>query len=112
MAKTRNAADGLAGEEIDVEIIDLRTLIPWDRDRVVQSVQKTGRALIVHEASTTGGFGGELASTIGELAFEWLDAPVRRLGALDTPVPFARSLEAIHSPALRLTDAIRSLLKY
>ena len=107
-----DAADILAGEDIDVEIIDLRTLIPWDRNSVVQSVQKTGRALVVHEAPTTGGFGGELASTIGELAFEWLDAPVRRLGALDTPVPFARSLEAIHSPATRLVDAIRALVRY
>ena len=106
------AAEALATEDIDVEIIDLRTLIPWDRETVLQSVKKTGRAIVVHEASTTGGFGGELASTIGEYAFEWLDAPVRRLGALDTPVPFARPLEAIYSPDSKLIDAIRTLAQY
>lgn len=98
--------------EHDVEIIDLRTLQPWDRATVLASVRKTGRALVLHEAPRTGGFGGELAAEIGEMAFEWLDAPVRRLGALDTPVPFSPALEALHSPADRLAQAVEDLLKY
>lgn len=96
----------------EVEVIDLRTLQPWDRAAVLGSVQKTGRALVLHEAPITGGFGGEVAAVIGEQAFEWLDAPVMRLGALDTPVPFARELEALHSPRDRVADALRSLLAY
>ena len=76
-------------------MIDLRSLVPWDVEAVVRSVAKTGRCLVLHEAPLTGGFGGEIAATVGREAFEWLDAPVARLGALDTPVPFAKALEAL-----------------
>ena len=76
--------------------------MPWDVERVVRSVAKTGRCLVLHEAPLTGGFGGEIAATVGREAFEWLDAPVARLGALDTPVPFAKALEALYSPKGRL----------
>ena len=102
----------LSNDGHEIEIIDLRTLQPWDMETVLASVKRTGRALVLHEAPVTGGFGGEIAARIGELAFEWLDAPVQRLGALDTPVPFAPSLEALHSPAQRVTDAITSLVRY
>ena len=88
------AAAELAREGRELEVIDLRSLVPWDAERVVRSVAKTGRCLVLHEAPLTGGFGGEIAATIGREAFEWLDAPVARLGALDTPVPFAKALEA------------------
>lgn len=96
----------------EVEIVDLRTLLPWDRETVLGSVRKTGRCLVLHEAPLTGGFGGELAASIGQHAFEWLDAPVMRLGSLDTPVPFARELEEVFSARRGLLDALRDLLAY
>jgi pyruvate/2-oxoglutarate/acetoin dehydrogenase E1 component len=106
------AATLLAHEGKDVEVIDLRTLQPWDADTVLASVRKSGRALVLHEAPLTGGFGGELAAAIGRDAFEWLDAPVVRLAALDTPVPFSKALEAVFSPKGRLLPSLRELLAY
>jgi 2-oxoisovalerate dehydrogenase E1 component len=108
-----DAADRLAGEDgVEIEVVDLRSLVPWDVDTVLASVERTGRALVLHEAPLTGGFGGEVAAVIGERRFEFLDAPVCRLGALDTPVPFAKPLEAVHSPKDRLLPALRDLLAY
>jgi 2-oxoisovalerate dehydrogenase E1 component len=106
------AAGALAAEGREVEVVDLRTLLPWDVDAVLASVKKTSRVLVLHEAPLTGGFGGEVAATVAQAAFEWLDAPVVRLAALDTPVPFSRALEEIFSPRGRVTDAIRQLLAY
>ena len=106
------AASSLAAEGKEVEVLDLRSLLPWDEEAVLASVRKTGRVLVLHEAPATGGFGGELAATIGQEAFEWLDAPVGRLGALDTPVPFSKALEAAFSPKARLLPALRELLAY
>jgi 2-oxoisovalerate dehydrogenase E1 component len=97
---------------VDAEILDLRSLAPLDYDAIAATVTKTSRALVLHEASLTGGFGGELAAWIGEQCFEALDAPVRRLAALDTPVPFAAALEADYLPEARLVDAIKELLAY
>jgi len=91
-------ADRLAAEDVSVEVIDLRTLIPFDRETVLDSVRKTGKALIVHEDNLTGGFGGEVAAVIAQDAFEHLDAPVRRVAALDTPIPFAPPLEREYLP--------------
>jgi len=105
----RTAVDQLG---VDAEIIDLRTLAPLDYDTLAATVKKTSRALLLHEASLTGGFGGELAAWIGEHCFEHLDAPVRRLAALDTPIPFAAALEADYLPEGRLTRAITDLLAY
>jgi len=102
----------LAAEGHEIEVIDLRTLLPWDRESVLGSVRRTARALVLHEAPLTGGFGGELAATIAREGFEWLDAPVERLGALDTPVPFSKALEEIFSPRIRLLPALRTLLAY
>jgi 2-oxoisovalerate dehydrogenase E1 component len=102
-------ADDGAG---DIEVLDLRTLRPWDSDTVLASVERTGRALVLHEAPRTGGFGGELAATIADAAFAHLDAPVTRVGSTDTPVPFSRRLEALHSARGRLLPALRSLLAY
>jgi len=106
------AANALAAEGKEVEVLDLRSLLPWDTEAVLDSVRKTGRALVLHEAPTTGGFGGEVAATIAQEGFEWLDAPVTRIGALDTPVPFSKALEAVFSPKARLLPALRELLAY
>ncbi|MDX6523192.1 MAG: hypothetical protein QOI17_705 [Gaiellales bacterium] len=91
-------ADTLAAEDVSVEVIDLRSLVPFDREAVLASVRKTGKALIVHEDNLTGGFGGEVAAVIAEAAFEQLDAPVRRVAALDTPIPFSPPLEREYLP--------------
>jgi len=108
----QEAAEALEKEGVSTEILDLRTLLPWDVEGVVDSVRRTGRALVLHEAPVTGGFGAEVVATLQEKAFEWLDAPVARLGALDTPVPFAKPLEELHSPRGRLLGALRALLAY
>jgi len=94
----REAAERLQENEISAEIIDLRTLIPLDMDTVSISVRKTNRVLIVHEDTLTGGFGGELSARIAEYDFEYLDAPVKRIASLDTPIPFARNLEQAFMP--------------
>jgi pyruvate/2-oxoglutarate/acetoin dehydrogenase E1 component len=91
-------ADSLAAQGVSVEVVDLRTLVPFDRETVLASVRKTGKALIVHEDNLTGGFGGEVAAVIAQDAFEHLDAPVRRVAALDTPIPFAPPLEREYLP--------------
>jgi 2-oxoisovalerate dehydrogenase E1 component len=107
-----DAATQLAESGAEIEVIDLRTLLPWDRETVFNSVRKTGRALVLHEDTLTGGFGGELAASIGAHCFEWLDAPVERLAALDTPVPFSPALEVDFLPEARLLDALRTTLAY
>jgi 2-oxoisovalerate dehydrogenase E1 component beta subunit len=91
-------ADTMEAEDVSVEVIDLRSLVPFDRETVLASVRKTGKALIVHEDNLTGGFGGEVAAVIAEEAFEQLDAPVRRVAALDTPIPFSPPLEREYLP--------------
>ena len=88
----------LGEEGVSVEVIDLRCLVPFDRETVLASVRKTGKALIVHEDNLTGGFGGEVAAVIAQEAFEHLDAPVRRVAALDTPIPFSPPLEREYLP--------------
>ena len=107
------AADLAAAEGIGVEILDLRTLLPLDRRRILETVKKTGRALIVHEATKTGGPGGEIAALIGEHAFEHLDAPIVRVAPPDTPVPYSPPLEEYFLPnAAKIADAIRALAAY
>ena len=106
------AAKAVEKTGVDAEIIDLRTLAPLDYDAIATTVKKTSRVLLLHEASLTGGFGGELAAWIGEHCFEDLDAPVRRLAALDTPVPFAAALEVDYLPEARLVAALEDLLAY
>ncbi len=107
------AAERLSKEGAEVEIVDLRTLVPLDRECFLESVRKTGRALVVHEAHITSGFGGEVASIIAEQAWESLDAPVRRIGSLDVPIPFSPTLEdAVLPSAAKIEAAARSLLEY
>ncbi len=110
---TLEAASLLAPDGIEVEVIDLRTLLPLDVETILSSVRKTGRILIVHEASLTGGIGGEIAAIVAERAFASLDAPVRRLASPDTPVPFAPSLEDFNLPnAEKVRQAILELISY
>lgn len=108
------AAETLAKEDgVETRVLDLRTLLPLDRDAILKAVRETGRVLIVHEATLTGGIGGEIAALIAEHAFGSLDAPVRRLGALDAPVPFAPSLEEAFLPNTgKIVEALRGLAKY
>lgn len=96
-----------------IEVIDLRTLVPWDRDRVIASVQKTNRVLVLHEAALTAGFGAELCASIAQEAFQYLDAPPVRIAAEDMPIPFSSSLEKeIYSPLPKLRPAIAELLGF
>lgn len=97
---------------VSIEIIDLRTLLPWDRDMVFASVAKTSRCLVVHEDTMVGGFGGEIAASIGSECFDFLDAPVLRVGSLETPVPFNRGLEKQFLGAGRVLPALQALLAY
>jgi pyruvate/2-oxoglutarate/acetoin dehydrogenase E1 component/TPP-dependent pyruvate/acetoin dehydrogenase alpha subunit len=98
MQEALAAAEQLAGQGIDAEVIDLRSIVPLDMATVLASVAKTGRAMIVHAAVEFGGFGAELAARIQEAAWADLKAPVMRLGARYTPIPFAQNLEAMHFP--------------
>ena len=110
-----NAADKLEKEHqgATIEVIDLRSLIPLDKETILKSVQKTGKVLIVHEDKVFGGFGGELAAMITEEAFEHLDAPVKRVGSTFTPVGFNRILEkAILPDEERIYNALVNLYKY
>lgn len=108
-----DAAQELEREGLDIEVIDLRTLAPLDRAAIMTSVRKTSKALVLHEAPRTGGIGGEIAALIAEEAFEWLDAPVVRVGAIDTPVPYSPPLEEYHLPQIKdVTEAARRLAAY
>ena len=107
------AAQKLEDEGVSVEILDLRTLAPWDKDAVLSSVEKTSKALILHEDTLTGGFGAEIAATISEEAFENLDAPVRRIAAPDTPVPFSPPLEKAFIPQVEdVVAGLKELAEY
>jgi len=88
-----SAAEELAKDGVDVEVVDVRTLKPLDEDIILSSVQKTGKAMVVYEACRTGGFGAEIAAIIGEKAFDYLDAPIRRVASRDAPIPFNPRLE-------------------
>lgn len=99
-------------KKISADIIDLRSLLPWDKEAVLDSVKKTGRVLVLHEDTLTGGIGAEIAAWISEHAFQLLDAPVKRVGGLDTPVPFAISLEQAFLPVHRLEETLSDLLAF
>jgi 2-oxoisovalerate dehydrogenase E1 component len=107
-----DAAKTLSAEGFEIEVVDLRTLVPWDKETVLASVRRTAKALVLHEAPLTGGFGGEVAATIAQEAFDDLDAPVTRLGGSDTPIPFAEALEAMLSPKPDLLPTLKKLLEY
>jgi 2-oxoisovalerate dehydrogenase E1 component len=105
------AAEAMAAEA-SVEVIDLRTLLPWDTETVTASVQKTGKVLVCHEDCLTGGFAGEIAAWIAEHCFQYLDAPIMREGSLDTAVPFTPSLEKNFLPKDRIREKLAALIAY
>ncbi len=107
------ASEIISGKpEISADLIDLRSLVPWDEEAIRQSVKKTGRVLILHEDTLMGGIGGEIAAWISENCFQDLDAPVMRLASLDTPVPFSGNLEHNFLPKGRLQSKIEELLEF
>ena len=112
--ETLKAAQGLADEGVSVEVIDLRTLHPLDREAILTSVHKTGKTVIIHEDNLTGGLGGEIAAIIAQEAFEWLDGPIVRVAGPDVPgVPFSRPMEHFVIPnATTIAGAIRDLAAY
>jgi pyruvate/2-oxoglutarate/acetoin dehydrogenase E1 component len=108
-----DAAEEMEKEGVSVEVLDLRTLAPFDKEAIFNSVKKTNKVMILHESSRTGGIGGEIAAIIAEEAFEWLDAPVVRVAATDTPVPYSPPLEEYHLPQLKdVINAARKLAGY
>jgi len=113
VAVALEAADRMAGEGVEVEVIDLRTLAPWDKDAVLASLEKTSRVLVLHEDVKTLGLGAEIAATIMEERFDQLDAPVLRVTYPDTHCPFSNVLEQQNLPnADRVTESLRRLLAY
>ena len=111
-AAAEEAAKDL-GDEVSVEIVDLRSIVPWDKQAVLESVRKTSKVLVLHEDTRSGGFGGEIAATIAEEAFEDLDAPVKRITAPDTPVPFSPPLEKAFIPQVDdVVAGLRELAEY
>ncbi len=107
------AADELAKDGVSVEILDLRSILPFDEEAILESVAKTNRVIILHEAPLTGGAGAEFAARIAEKAFDYLDAPIKRVAALDVPTPYSPPLEAAALPdKTRVLQAARELLAY
>ena len=100
-----DAAKELENEGIDAEVVDLRSLLPYDRETVLESVKRTNKVILLHEATRTGGFAGELAALIAEEAFDHLDGPIRRVTAPDTPVPYSPPLEEFFLP--NVSDVVR-----
>jgi 2-oxoisovalerate dehydrogenase E1 component beta subunit len=108
-----DAARTLETEGIDVEVVDLRTLFPLDEETILSSVGRTNRAIVLHEATRTGGIGAEVAAVLSERCFEALDAPVVRVTAPDTPVPFSPPMEEFFLPdAGKVCRAARALVGY
>ena len=107
------AAEVLDREGVSLEILDLRTLLPIDEEAILSSVRKCSRVIVLHEDTLTGGIGGEISARINEKAFEFLDGPVLRIAAPDTPVPFAPPLEAAFLPnAQKVIEKARWLAAY
>ncbi len=107
------AASQLEQEGIDVEVLDLRTLLPLDREAIAETVRKTNKVIILHEATRTGGIAGEIAAVINEDAFEYLDGPIVRVTSIDTPVPYAPPLEEFFLPQVDdVLKAARRLAAY
>jgi 2-oxoisovalerate dehydrogenase E1 component beta subunit len=108
-----DAADELAKDGVSAEILDLRSIVPFDEEAILESVAKTNRVIILHEAPLTGGAGAEFAARIAEKAFDYLDAPIKRVAALDVPTPYSPPLEAAALPdKTRVLQAARELLAY
>jgi pyruvate/2-oxoglutarate/acetoin dehydrogenase E1 component len=112
-AMVYTAEEAAAQVDASVEIVDLRTVMPWDKQAVLESARKTSKVLVLHEDTRSGGFGAEIAATIAEEAFEDLDGPVRRIAAPDTPVPFSPVLEKAFIPQVEdVARGLRELVEY
>ena len=108
-----DAAKALEADGVQAEVIDLRSLAPLDREAILTSVAKTSRALLLYEATRTGGIGGELAAIIAEEAFEYLDAPIMRIASQDAPVPYAPQLESAFLPSVdKVVAGAKRLVEY
>jgi 2-oxoisovalerate dehydrogenase E1 component len=101
-----------AHPDLSIHILDLRTLLPLDYTAIQESVTATGKVLVLHEDTLTGGVGAEIAAWIGEYCFQWLDAPVLRCASLDTPIPFNATLEKNFLANARLHEVVQKLLEY
>ena len=100
-------------EDISIELIDLRSLMPWDKNLVYESIKKTSKVIILHEANQTGGIGAEISASINQDLFEYLDAPVQRLGLIDIPTPFNQELEQeVFLPKSQILKSINKLIRY
>lgn len=107
------AAEHFSARGVSIEVVDIRTLVPFDRETVFTSVRKTGRVVVAHEAVLTGGFGGEIVAQIVQHCFEWLDAPIYRVAAFDAPTPFAPTLEqAVLPNSSKIVAAVEAVLRY
>ena len=104
-------ANTLEQEGISVEVVDPRSILPLDEEIILKSIEKTGKAIIVHEAPTFGGFGGEIAALLADKGFDYLDAPVKRVGALFCPIPFSLTMEQLYLPSVdRIMQAAHELI--
>jgi pyruvate dehydrogenase E1 component beta subunit len=112
VSKSLAAADRLAADGIAAEVVDPRTLVPLDKSAIIESVKKTGRLIVVHEAVKRGGFGGEIASVIAEEAFDYLDAPIKRVAGRNVPIAFNELLEKKAVPDVDdIVAAVRALIR-
>ena len=112
VSKSLAAAETLASEGIETEVIDPRTLVPLDKAAIIESLKKTGRLVIVHEAVKRGGFGGEIAGIIAEDAFDYLDAPIKRVAGKNVPIAFNEVLEQKAVPSAEdIAAAVRSVVR-
>ena len=110
MSYALKAAEELAKDEIEAEVIDLRTLKPMDTETIVESLKKTGRIVTVEEGWRQSGIGAEIAARVSELAFDWLDAPVTRVSGKDVPMPYAANLEKLALPSVaEVVEAARAV---
>jgi acetoin:2,6-dichlorophenolindophenol oxidoreductase subunit beta len=111
LAHALKAADQLAAEGVSIEIIDIRSLVPLDTDTCLASLRKTNRVLVVDNGVRGYGVGAEIAATLSDVGFDWLDAPIARLGAVEVPIPFSRTLEPLVQPDVeRIVKAVRALV--
>jgi pyruvate dehydrogenase E1 component beta subunit len=107
------AADVLEKHGVSVEVVDPRTLLPLDEETILKSVEKTGKAIIVHEAPMFGGFGGEIAALLADKGFDYLDGPIKRVGGLFSPIPYSPAMEQLYLPNLdRIIEAARELIDF
>ena len=108
-----DAAEEMAKEGVNIEVLDLRTILPLDEEAILQTARKTGKVIVLHEATKTGGAGGEVAARIAEKAFDDLDGPIVRVAPPDTPVPYSPPLEEYFLPQVQdVVDAARKLAAY